>query len=713
MIPLKDAPIGRPLKVVKFTCGREAKCRLIGLGILPGSRIVITHKLSKDGPFSVTVNGTKIVVGRGLLNRIFVEEDQEISLKACVIGFVDIKLHDFLTKLCDKTEDLLLQNHIPAILRGYRFWRGQKILFDGLPPIVGDFPLSLKEEVGLALALTSGYEVIVLVTDESKLERDLLLLLYLLDFKKKVIVAVNRDRNIYNLKLLSELLSVVFLPIDLKSGSGFETLWDRLFYQQKEVDFSSLVSWDKCLSDCINKIADWIKKQDCSLVYPPQAVAIKILETELDLEFFFKRKDVQEELKTIITECQENCRVHLGASISDYILTLRKALVTGALQQSSYSESFVRKVLKAGLTILITLTLLYGFSLSLTWLAERLIWAIAGLDSIDGFWSLVGLVVRGKSVVSYSVGGLWPLVMLVALISIVVLVGVFLFYIFYFILYETNIVYHLAFYLDALLHYFGFHNVSLLGLLENIGCPLSGISRLDCFVAEKQDRTALCLGAPFVGCIVKFLIFAMIFSANFSVLQRGIMLSLLLLLSVMYALFVSWLAKYLYGFGELSHQKAMSLPEIRWPGLDVLLRSAVRFTINYGKRAFWPLVVSFGLFYVFFYNIVGLLNLAFLLEEKVSFLYKPIGLQWQEALALIFGLLSKELLILVEVLLRGERAFLELVGNRGFLVFLFFSPSCFWVYWKQRRFFGWLKSVVWFLCALGWAWVLSFFVQFL
>jgi len=63
--PLSTVEEGKTVKLLKIEAGRGLKSRLASMGILPN---VNTH----PGPFVVTVKDSKLMLGRGVANKLLV-----------------------------------------------------------------------------------------------------------------------------------------------------------------------------------------------------------------------------------------------------------------------------------------------------------------------------------------------------------------------------------------------------------------------------------------------------------------------------------------------------------------------------------------------------------------------------------------------------------------------------------------------------------------
>lgn len=69
---LTECSMGDQVEVVSVNAGRGAKQRLANLGIVPGVKIRKSRAAPFRGPVEVIVKGTKIVLGRGLAAKVFV-----------------------------------------------------------------------------------------------------------------------------------------------------------------------------------------------------------------------------------------------------------------------------------------------------------------------------------------------------------------------------------------------------------------------------------------------------------------------------------------------------------------------------------------------------------------------------------------------------------------------------------------------------------------
>jgi Fe2+ transport system protein FeoA len=51
--------------------------RLMDMGLTPGTRVTVVKSAPFHGPFEILVRGSRLALGRGMAERIFVEKEQE------------------------------------------------------------------------------------------------------------------------------------------------------------------------------------------------------------------------------------------------------------------------------------------------------------------------------------------------------------------------------------------------------------------------------------------------------------------------------------------------------------------------------------------------------------------------------------------------------------------------------------------------------------
>ncbi len=68
---LANVKAGRKVRFVNVRAGQALKARLAALGLVPGSELEVVSN-SFHGPFIVAVKGSRLVLGRGMAQKIVV-----------------------------------------------------------------------------------------------------------------------------------------------------------------------------------------------------------------------------------------------------------------------------------------------------------------------------------------------------------------------------------------------------------------------------------------------------------------------------------------------------------------------------------------------------------------------------------------------------------------------------------------------------------------
>ena len=71
MVPLSLIDSGRKARLHSVCAGRELAARLASMGLVPGTELEVISKSAK-GPLVVLVGDTRLVLGRGMVNKILV-----------------------------------------------------------------------------------------------------------------------------------------------------------------------------------------------------------------------------------------------------------------------------------------------------------------------------------------------------------------------------------------------------------------------------------------------------------------------------------------------------------------------------------------------------------------------------------------------------------------------------------------------------------------
>jgi len=69
--PLSTVKTGETVKIVKIEAGRGLNSRLASMGLMPNVQITIVRN-THPGPFVISIKDSKMMLGRGMANKIMV-----------------------------------------------------------------------------------------------------------------------------------------------------------------------------------------------------------------------------------------------------------------------------------------------------------------------------------------------------------------------------------------------------------------------------------------------------------------------------------------------------------------------------------------------------------------------------------------------------------------------------------------------------------------
>ena len=79
---LNNIKAGCYAEILRINGGHSVRDKILSMGLLPGKTVQVISK-QKNGPVIIKVNGTRLVVGHGVSERI------HVLLKECEVNFED------------------------------------------------------------------------------------------------------------------------------------------------------------------------------------------------------------------------------------------------------------------------------------------------------------------------------------------------------------------------------------------------------------------------------------------------------------------------------------------------------------------------------------------------------------------------------------------------------------------------------------------------
>jgi ferrous iron transport protein B len=583
-------------------------------------------------------------------------------------------------------------------------------------------------------------DVVIDVVDASNLERNLYLSVQLKELGANVVIALNMmdiaRRRGYELDVngLSRLLGCPVVPLVADREEGLAELIEvsLLASGGKLASREITVNYGKDLGEEIDTLAEHVSHHAAPLAkkYGAQWVAVKILENDAEImaKVNSQDKDIcDEKLIEFIGEAEER----LGEPVDIRIASLRYGFINGivksVLKKSAQeriirSDSIDRLLIHPLVGIPVFLLIMYLMFQGVFLLGEPLIGAV------EAFVALVSVAAGGALQAADAPAWVSELV-LVALIEgvgnvLIFLPNILLLFLGIAILEDTGYMARAAFVMNKAMRKIGLHGKSFISLVLGFGCSVPAImaSRT---LKDEDDRLMTILVSPLVPCAARMEVFVFLAGAFFAPSVAGQVVFSLMILSFILIAIVGVLFRKFLASGE-RQPFVMELPPYNMPTPKGLLfhmwGRAKMFVQKAGTFIFLVAIIMWflasnpsGVEYGGAESYIGVLGKA------VAPLFAPLGLGWEESVALLFGFLAKEVVISAFGVLYGavdDAALTDTLATVWtplqayvFMVFTLVYMPCFATVAVIRQETGswkWAAFTAIYSCAL--AWVVSLFV---
>ena len=528
-----------------------------------------------------------------------------------------------------------------------------------LPGTYGLSAYSIDEKIARDYLVTENPDVVVTIVDASNLERNLYLVIQLLELGQNVVICLNmmdlarKSGMEIDHERLSRLLGVPVVPTVAHKGEGIEQLKKAVLEaaEKGSTDQSSkIINYGKELEEILGEIEKLVS--EIEITYPPRFTAIKLLEGDPDI-----RELMTDEMKAKVDEILTEVEERTGEDGETYLAERRYGFIHGLARECvrrrpslkgkiSFSDRVDKVVTNRFLGIPIFLLFM--------WLSFQLVFKLGNpiADLIDsgfgwlGSWSGSALQAVGAPgwLVSFITDGMIAGVgsVLVFLPNILLLFLIFAF------LEDSGYMARAAFVMDRVMHALGLHGKSFIPMLLGFGCNVPAIMGTR-ILESRKDRILTILVNPLMSCSARLPIYTL-FAGVFLARYQGLVVFSLYLLGIFLAVLVARIFKSIF-FGGEAAPFIMELPPYRMPTLrnviflmwtrsSMFLRKAGT-VILAGVVLIWLLAsLPPGVEYGSSQSLIG--RLGYVLAPLLA----PAGFGfWQAAVALTFGIIAKEVVV--------------------------------------------------------------------
>ena len=555
---------------------------------------------------------------------------------------------------------------------GKAIFRDYEICVVDIPGTYSLSAYSEDEVVARDFIIKEKPDVIVHIVDSSNLERNLYLSTQLIELEVPLILAMNmsdmakKKGQSLNYKQLSELLGTAIVSTVGNKNVGTKELLETIVkvYEGKIKTEEVHVDYGSEIREEMNKLEQIIKK-DKVLVeqYPRRWLIVKMLENDSSVLDIVSKSSIAKEAIDQNEKSRHHLQLHFGDIPETIIADRRYGFISGACtealepsieQRHDLSDRIDKVILNRILGIPIFALVMYSiFKFTFTfsepmvgWFEKSLEWLGKVAASVIPEGLFQSFVIDGLIGGVGGVLGFFPLVL-------------FMFFAIAFFE-DSGYMARAAFVMDKLMSKFGLHGKSFLPMMISTnGCAVPGIMATRT-LESKKDRLITMMVTPFMICGAKLPIFALFIGAFFPAKYGANIMFLMYVLSVSIAFGSAWLLKKFVFKGETTHF-VMELPPYRIPTVKGLLLKMWERGWMYLKKAGTIIVlVSIIIWAGFTFpqiapsEDVSEKNAASIQMEQsyagrigkfVEPVVNPIGMDWRGGVALIAGVVAKEVVV--------------------------------------------------------------------
>ncbi len=450
-----------------------------------------------------------------------------------------------------------------------------------LPGIYSLSAYSLEEIIARNYIIHEQPDVIVNVVDAGNLERNLYLTTQLINIGVRVILVLNMydEALAQGIEIEMEKMgNLLGMPLVKTVGTRGEGIIDLLstivaVATDKEKTLRHIhIDYGEDIEAEIKKIQGTIRQEKAiSIQYSTRWLALRLLENDRDVFEKLRHFPNYDEISLQTSKSREEIEKKIGDDIAVIMAERRQGFITGLLQEvtlrrkksgMNLSERIDRILMNKYLgypILLILLWMLFQATYTIGEYPRNLIeqgvqylGKIIGTIVPDGFWKR--LISEG---ILAGVGGV-----IVFLPNILILfMGVSL-------MEDTGYMARAAFIMDKIMHKLGIHGKSFIPLVMGFGCNVPAIMATRT-LENTRDRVITILINPFMSCSARLPVYVLFAGVFFAEHAGSVILSLYLVGIIM--AFISSRFLSLLLFKTVSAPFVMELPPYRFPTARAIL----------------------------------------------------------------------------------------------------------------------------------------------
>ena len=594
---------------------------------------------------------------------------QHRNIKVGLVGNPNAGKTSLFNTLCGRSEHVGNYSGVTVdAKRGKLSFKGYNIEITDLPGTYALSAYSPEEMYVRRHIIENTPDVIINTVVASNLERNLYLTTELIDINPKMVIALNMYDELetsgatFDHEALGEMIGVPMVPVVAPTGRGIEELLDTIIslYENRDKRERHVhINLGQVIEEHLELLnADMREhRKELPAYFPPRYFALKLIEGDSDVEAMLRPLSHFKRWQAMANEARKEIEEGLDVDIETALAERKYGFVSGALKETYTAAVNTRNSLSDKLDAIVTHRIWgYPIFFAIMWF---MFYCTFTLGAYPQDWIDMGVNWLYNKVHGLMEAGALRDMITDGVISgvgsvLIFLPNIMILYLFISFLEDSGYLARAAFIMDKIMHRMGVHGKSFIPMIMGFGCNVPAI--MACRTIEcRTSRLITIMVVPFMSCSARLPIYMMIVGTFFSE-YAGTTLFLLYVLGMLLAVVSARLMRR-FMFREQEAPFVMELSPYRMPTLRTTLRHMWSKCTQYIKKMGGLILIAS--------IVVWLLSYYPRPEqsgtERESHTYEmsymgqigrvcepvfiPMGLGWQESVAILSGIPAKEIVV--------------------------------------------------------------------